>query len=167
MKNASGKESDHRPTSTHAQLDVLLVVGQPKDVFSRRSCGYSEFDPKVQTVWLSASASGRSEQQVNIARQSMSRRWSIVVGAALFAVGAIGTAAWLWGKRRQLALAAAKAVPGQAAAAATEQASAVAGVIPEQASAVASAIPEQASGAANAMTEQPSSAVEDFKRLKP
>jgi len=56
----------------------------------------------------------------------MSRSLSIVAGAVLFAVGAIGTAVWLWVKRRQLALAAAKAVPGQASAAATEQASAVA-----------------------------------------
>jgi len=62
----------------------------------------------------------------------MSRSWSIVVGAVLFAVGAIGIAVWLWVKRRQLALAAAKAVPGQASAAATEQASAVANAIPEQ-----------------------------------
>lgn len=43
----------------------------------------------------------------------MSRSWSIVVGAVLFAVGAIGMAVWLWVKRRQLALAAAKAVPEQ------------------------------------------------------
>ena len=62
----------------------------------------------------------------------MSRSWSIVVGAVLFAVGAIGTAIWLWVKRRQLALAAAQAVPGQATGATTEQASAVAGAIPEQ-----------------------------------
>ena len=58
--------------------------------------------------------------------------WSIVVGAVLFAVGAIGMAVWLWVKRRQLALAAAKAVPEEASAAATEQASAVANAIPEQ-----------------------------------
>jgi hypothetical protein len=62
----------------------------------------------------------------------MSRSWSIVVGAVLFAVGAIGMAVWLWVKRRQLALAAAKAVPEQASAAATEQASSVANAIPEQ-----------------------------------
>jgi len=73
----------------------------------------------------------------------MSRRWSIVVGPVLFAAGAIGVAVWLWVKRRQLALAAAKAVPGQAAAAAGEQASAVADAIPEQASAVADALPER------------------------
>jgi uncharacterized iron-regulated membrane protein len=62
----------------------------------------------------------------------MGRRWSIVVGALLFAVGAIGMAVWLWVKRRQLALAAAKAVPREASAAATEQAAAVATAIPEQ-----------------------------------
>jgi hypothetical protein len=62
----------------------------------------------------------------------MSRSWSTVVGAVLFAVGAIGMGVWLWVKRRQLALAAAKAVPGQASAAATEQASAVGNAIPEQ-----------------------------------
>ena len=62
----------------------------------------------------------------------MSRSWSSVAGAVLFAVGAIGMAVWVWFKRRQLALAAAKAVPGQASAAATEQASAVANAIPEQ-----------------------------------
>jgi hypothetical protein len=73
----------------------------------------------------------------------MSRSLSIVVGAVLFAVGAIGTAVWLWVKRRQLARAAAKAVPGQAAAAATEEASAVTNAIPKQASAAANAIPEQ------------------------
>jgi hypothetical protein len=62
----------------------------------------------------------------------MNRSWSIVAGAVLFVVGAIGIAIWLWVKRRQLALAAAKAVPEQASAAATEQASAVADSIPEQ-----------------------------------
>jgi uncharacterized iron-regulated membrane protein len=62
----------------------------------------------------------------------MGRRWSIVVGALLFAVGAIGMALWLWVKRRQLALAAAKAVPQEASAAAAEQAAAVATAIPEQ-----------------------------------
>jgi uncharacterized iron-regulated membrane protein len=62
----------------------------------------------------------------------MSRIWSIVAGAVLFAVGAIGMAVWLWVKRRQVALAAAKAVPEQASATATEQASAVADAIPEQ-----------------------------------
>lgn len=62
----------------------------------------------------------------------MKNSWSIVAGSVLFAVGAIGTAVWLWVKRRQLALSAAKAVPGQASAAATEQASEVADAIPEQ-----------------------------------
>jgi hypothetical protein len=47
-------------------------------------------------------------------------------------VGAIGTAIWLWFKRRQLAVAAAKAVPGQATAAATERASAAAEAVPGQ-----------------------------------
>src|SRR5690349_6662653 len=65
-------------------------------------------------------------------RQSMRKRWSIVVGAVLFAVGAIGMAVWLWVKRRQLA-SAAKAEPEAASAAATEQASATADAIPEQA----------------------------------
>ena len=55
----------------------------------------------------------------------MRNGWSIVLGAILFAVGAIGTAIWLWVKRRQLALAAAKAAPETAAAAATDQVSAV------------------------------------------
>jgi len=62
----------------------------------------------------------------------MSRSLSIVVGAVLFAVGAIGTAVWLWVKRRQFAVAAAKAVPGRASAAATEQASDTTNAIPEQ-----------------------------------
>jgi hypothetical protein len=62
----------------------------------------------------------------------MGGRWSIVVGALLIAGGAIGTAVWLRVKRRQLALAAAKAVPGQASAAAMEQASEAATAIPEQ-----------------------------------
>ena len=62
----------------------------------------------------------------------MSRSWPIVVGAVLFAVGAMGMAIWLWVKRRQLALAAAKAVPGQASAAAAEQASAVVDAVPIQ-----------------------------------
>ena len=61
--------------------------------------------------------------------------WSVIVGAVLFAVGAIGMAVWLWFKRRQLALAAAKAVP--------EEASAVADSIPEQASPVTDAIPNR------------------------
>ena len=63
----------------------------------------------------------------------MRRRWSIVVGAVLFAGGAIGVAVWLWVKRRQLARAAAKAEPEAASAAATEQASATADATPEQA----------------------------------
>jgi hypothetical protein len=86
------------------------------------------------------------------------RPWSIAVGAVLFAVGAVGMAVWLWVKRRQLALAAAKAVPGQASAAATEQASAVANAVPKQASAAANAIPKQASATTNAIPEQPRSA---------
>jgi hypothetical protein len=77
----------------------------------------------------------------------MSRSWSIVAGAVLFAVGAIGMAVWLWVKRRQLALAAAKAVPGQASAAAK--------AVPGQVSAAAT---EQASTVTNAITEQPRSA---------
>jgi hypothetical protein len=64
----------------------------------------------------------------------MRKSWSVLVGAVLFAVGAIGTAIWLWVKRRQLALAAAKAAPDTAAAAATEQASAVPSAITDQAS---------------------------------
>ena len=69
----------------------------------------------------------------------MRRRWFIVVGAVLFAGGAIGVAVWLWVKRRQLARAAAKTEP--------EAASAAADAIPEQASATANAIPEQAPAA--------------------
>jgi hypothetical protein len=61
----------------------------------------------------------------------MNRSFNVVAGAVLFAVGAIGTAVWLWVKRRQLALAAAKAVPEQATAAASEQTSAVTDAIPE------------------------------------
>jgi Rod binding domain-containing protein len=87
-------------------------------------------------------------------RQSMRRRWAIVVGAVLFAGGAIGMAVWV--KRRQLARAAAKAEPEAASAAATEQASATADAIPEQASATADAIPEQASATANATPAQAS-----------
>jgi hypothetical protein len=85
----------------------------------------------------------------------MRGRWSLVVGAVLFAGGAIGMADWLWVKRRQLALAAAKAVPKEASAAAAEQASAVANAIPEQASAAAA---EQASAVANAILDQASAA---------
>jgi hypothetical protein len=62
----------------------------------------------------------------------MNRSWSVVAGAVLFAVGAVGAAVWLWFKRRQLAVAAAKAVPGQVAAEATDQAFAVTDAIPEQ-----------------------------------
>jgi hypothetical protein len=75
----------------------------------------------------------------------MRRRWSIVVGALLFAVGAIGIAVWLWVKRRQVESAAAKGeAEAASSAAATEQASAEA---TEQASATADAIPEQAPSA--------------------
>jgi hypothetical protein len=73
----------------------------------------------------------------------MGGRWAMVPGAVLFAGGAIGMAVWLWVKRRQLALAAAQAVPQEASAAVTKQASAVAKAMPEQASAAATAIPEQ------------------------
>jgi hypothetical protein len=73
----------------------------------------------------------------------MRGRRPIVVGAVLFAAGAIGMAVWLWVKRRHLARAAAKAEPEEASAAATEQASAAANAIPKQASAAANAIPEQ------------------------
>ena len=59
-----------------------------------------------------------------------------------FAVGAIGVALLLWLKRKQLALAAAKAVPAQASKAATEQATGVVNAVPEQASSVTSAIPK-------------------------
>jgi hypothetical protein len=68
----------------------------------------------------------------------MSGRLSVLLGAILFAVGAVGAAIWLWVKRRQLALAAAEAVPKAATAAATEQASA----LPDQASALTDAAPE-------------------------
>ena len=72
----------------------------------------------------------------------MRNRFSVLVGALLFAVGAIGAAIWLWVKRRQLVLAAAKAAPDTAAAAATEHASAVPSAISDQASAVTDAEPE-------------------------
>ncbi len=62
----------------------------------------------------------------------MRKRWSIVVGAVVFAVGAMGMAG-LWVKRRQLASAAAKAEAEAASAAVPEQASATADAIPEQA----------------------------------
>jgi hypothetical protein len=55
----------------------------------------------------------------------MNRAWSTVAGAVLFAVGAIGAAVWLWFKRRQLAVAAAKAIPEEASGAVREQVSAV------------------------------------------
>jgi hypothetical protein len=54
----------------------------------------------------------------------MNRAWSTVAGAVLFAVGAIGAAVWLWFKRRQLAVAAAKAIPEEASGTVTEQVSA-------------------------------------------
>lgn len=73
----------------------------------------------------------------------MSRSVSTVLGAPFFVVGAIGMAVWLWVKRRQLAVAAAKAVPGQASAAAREEVSGVAHAIPERSSAVVDAIPKQ------------------------
>lgn len=73
----------------------------------------------------------------------MITRWSVVVGAVLFAAGAIGGAIWLWVKRRQLLVGAAKAAPREASAAATEQASAAAEGVPDQVSAVAGALPEQ------------------------
>ena len=72
----------------------------------------------------------------------MRNRFSVLVGALLFAVGAIGAAIWLWVKRRQLVLAAAKAAPDTAAAAAKDQASAVPSAISDQASAVTDAEPE-------------------------
>jgi hypothetical protein len=72
----------------------------------------------------------------------MRNGFSVLVGALLFAVGAIGAAIWLWFKRRQLVLAAAKAAPERATEAATEQASAVPDAIPDPASAVTNAAPE-------------------------
>jgi hypothetical protein len=72
----------------------------------------------------------------------MRNPFPVLVGAILFAVGAIGAAIWLWFKRRQLVLAAAKAAPETATAAATEQASAVPNAIPDQASAATNAAPE-------------------------
>ena len=87
----------------------------------------------------------------------MNRSGSVVGGAVLFASGAVGMAALLWVKRKELALAAAKALPGQASKAARKQAAAVANAVPEQATAVTSAVPEQATGVANALGEQASS----------
>ncbi|KUI27200.1 hypothetical protein AU196_01295 [Mycobacterium sp. IS-1742] len=63
-------------------------------------------------------------------------RLSLVLGAVLFAGGAIGAAVWLWVKRRQLAVAAAKAVPEQTTAAAADQTSKVVGAVPGQVDAV-------------------------------
>jgi hypothetical protein len=80
----------------------------------------------------------------------MKRSWSVVAGTVLFAIGAIGAAIWLWLKRKELAVAAAKAVPGQASKAARDQATAVADAVPEQATGVANAVPEQASSITNA-----------------
>jgi hypothetical protein len=73
----------------------------------------------------------------------MRDRWSVIVGAILFAAGAIGMAVWLWFKRRQLLLAAAKAAPEEAIAAPTEQTSALTDEMPEQASAVTNAIQDR------------------------
>jgi hypothetical protein len=77
-------------------------------------------------------------------RQSMSRNISTVMGAPFFVVGAIGAAVWLWVKRKQLAVAAAKAVPGQASAAARDEVSGVAQAIPEQSSTVINSVPKPA-----------------------
>jgi hypothetical protein len=66
----------------------------------------------------------------------MRDRWAVLIGAILFAVGAIGAAIWVWVKRRQLVLAAAKAAPESAAAAAAEQASAVPNAISDQTSVI-------------------------------
>ena len=85
----------------------------------------------------------------------MKQSFAVVVGAVLFAIGAIGAAIWLWLKRRQFAVAAAKAVPGQASKAAREQATAVAEAVPEHATGVASAVPEQASSVTNAIPKPP------------
>lgn len=84
----------------------------------------------------------------------MSRSVSVVVGTVLFAVGAIGAAIWLWIKRKQLAVAAAKAVPGQATTAAKDQATATAKAVPDQATATAKAVPDQASSVTNAIPTQ-------------
>jgi hypothetical protein len=73
----------------------------------------------------------------------MSRSVSVVVGTVLFAIGAIGAAIWLWIKRKQLAVAAAKAVPAQATTAAKDEATAAANAVPHQASSVTNAIPKQ------------------------
>ena len=81
----------------------------------------------------------------------MNRSGSVAGGAVLFASGAVGMAALLWVKRKELALAAAKALPGQASKAAREQAAAVANAVPEQATGVANAVGEQASSVTNAI----------------
>ena len=73
----------------------------------------------------------------------MNRNISTVIGAPFFVVGVIGMAYWVWVKRRQLAVAAAKAVPGQATAAAREEVSGAAHAIPEQSEAVVDSIPKQ------------------------
>jgi hypothetical protein len=75
----------------------------------------------------------------------MRNRLSVVLGAVLLAAGAIGMAVWLWFKRRQLLLTAAKAAPEAAVAASAEQASALTDEIPEQASAVTYAITDRQS----------------------
>jgi hypothetical protein len=124
-------------------MTSTVLVGRSKEVFSCPSDGYPKFDRGVKSPFdRPRRAVGAPRTQPNIARQSMSRSWSKVLGAVLFFVGAIGMAIWLWFKRRQLALAAAKAIPGQASAAATEEASAVANAIPDQASSAANAVPK-------------------------
>jgi hypothetical protein len=72
----------------------------------------------------------------------MSGRWSVLIGAIPFAIGAVGAAIWLSVKRRQLALAAAEAAPERATEAATDRASAVPNAMPDQSSAVPDAAPE-------------------------
>ncbi len=84
----------------------------------------------------------------------MGRRWSSAVGGVGLAGGAIGVAVWAWTKRGQLALAAAKALPGRASRAATEQASATATGLTEQASDTATGLAGQATTTATGVTEQ-------------
>ncbi len=94
------------------------------------------------------------EERSRRRRQNMRDRWFVIIGAILFAGGAVGAAVWLWVKRRQLVLAAAKAVPEQAAAATAERASAVTHAIPEQASAITNAAQEQAAPVTNGIPER-------------